>query len=323
MSKEVIAVIVNYKTPGLVMNCLETVAAERERISSPLSVIVVDNNSPDDSCSLIPQGIEKEGWTEWVTFIPHDKNGGFSAGNNVGFRQILKDKTDSYIWLLNSDTLVHEGGCEELIRFLDENPNVGIVGSRLEDPDGTAQVSEFRDFSVGSEFLSGFRFSLFSKIFSQWDIIPDDIPLEPRKTCWVAGASMMVRHEVLRGVGLFDETFFLYFEEVDFCLNVRRSGWECWYVPSSRVIHLVGASTGISELRKQAPRRPAYWFESRRLFFLKNYGAVTLFWADFWFILGYFSFRTRKAFSQDVKLEPPRFLGDFISHSVFRKGFRQ
>jgi len=222
---------------------------------------------------------------------------------------------------LNSDPLIHPGAYEALVRFFEDHPGAGIAGSRLEDPDGTVQVSSFNDFSVKSEMLSGFRFSLLTRLYKKWDIIPEGIAQTPTKTDWVAGASMMVRKEILRDVGLFDERYFLYFEEVDFCLNVRRAGWECWYVPESRVIHLVGASTGISELRKKAPRRPVYWFESRRYFFLKNYGAVTLLLADFWFVVGYITFRIRKAFSDDVRREPPRFLRDFLSHSVFKKGF--
>ncbi|MDC7223952.1 MAG: glycosyltransferase family 2 protein [Spirochaetales bacterium] len=319
MKKRVSAVIVNYKTPRLVVDCLDSIQENPDE-TIDLKVYIVDNQSGDDSSEVIGAYIGEGDRSSWISYIQAERNGGFSYGNNVGFRAILEEKDDpDYVWMLNSDTLVRKGACAELVDFMDSHPQAGIGGSRLEDPDGTAQISAFRDFSPLSEMLAGYRLSLLSKIFSRHIVAPEEISSTPVQADWVAGASLMIRTEVLKNFGLFDENYFLYFEEVDFCLNVRRSGRECWYVPQSRVVHLVGASTGISDLRKRAPRRPVYWFESRNYFFLKNYGRGKLFLANYLFLTGYLTFRLRKILSKETRLEPPRFVRDFLLQSPLLK----
>ena len=203
------------------------------------------------------------------------------------------------------------------------HPQVGIVGSRLEDPDGTPQVSAFRHHTVASGFLSAMRLGPLDKLFAAWLVSPSSIPAVPQGTEWVAGASMMVRREVFESIGFFDEQYFLYFEEEDFCKRANNAGWQCWYVPESRVVHLVGAASGFSDTRKKAPRRPSYWFESRRRFFLRNYGAVTLFLADVAWMVGFSIWRIRRMLQGKPDNDPPYFLKDFFSHSIFCKGFRQ
>jgi hypothetical protein len=100
---------------------------------------------------------------------------------------------------------------------------------------------------------------------------------------WVSGASLIVRREVIEQVGLMDEGYFLYFEEVDFCRRAREAGWECWYVPDSRVMHLEGASTGINAVAK---RRGGYWYDSRRRYFVKHFGIAGLVAADVLWAIG-------------------------------------
>ena len=118
---------------------------------------------------------------------------------------------------------------------------------------------------------------------------------EPRTVAhecdWVSGACMAVRREVFDSVGFLDEGFFLYFEEVDYCVRARQLGWSCWFVPEARVVHFEGASTGIRLARK---RRPAYWFASRRRFFVKCYGLSGLFAADMLWGIGRLSLAMRR-----------------------------
>src|SRR5205085_8082984 len=104
---------------------------------------------------------------------------------------------------------------------------------------------------------------------------------------WVSGACFAVRKEVIDRVGPLDEGYFLYFEEVDYCLRARRAGWSCWYVADARVVHHEGSSTGITET---ARRRPAYWFESRRRYFTRAYGTLGLIAADLLWAIGRASF---------------------------------
>ena len=321
MKKKVSTIIVNYKTPHLVIDCLESLSVE----SYPdidFQVFVIDNNSDDNSYDIMSSEVIKRGWDSWVSLSTSVENGGFSFGNNVLIKKVMnqKIKTD-YIWLLNPDTYIRKYAYKELVTFLNDNPKVGIAGSRLEDPDSTPQVSAFRDFTVISEMLLGFQFSLLSKLFSKW-IIAGPISSIAHKTSWVSGASMMVKREVFEKIGLLDENYFLYYEEVDFCLRARRSGWECWTVPKSRVVHLEGAATGISDLRKKAPRRPTYWFESRRFFFLKNYGWLKLLTADILWMFGYSTWIIRKKIQKKPDIDPPHFLKDFFRNSIIRKGIR-
>jgi len=323
MDKKVLIsiVIVNYRTAQLTINCLESISEDffEEYLTS---VIVADNDSRDGSTLIITDEIKKRGWNSWASVMPLEKNGGFAYGNNRVIEKILDGpQLSDYLWLLNPDTVVHKGACRALVEFLSTHP-VGIAGSRLEDPDGTPQVSSFRDHTVISEFLSGIRLGVLDRLLSKWLVASSPVSATAHQADWVSGASMMVRREIFEKVGLLDEQFFMYFEEVDFCIRARKAGWKCWYVPKSRVLHLVGAASGISDSSKKVPRRPSYWFESRRKFFLKNHGWFALILADLGWIVGYSTWRIRRVIQRKPDLDPPHFLKDFFRHSFFCKGFR-
>ena len=131
---------------------------------------------------------------------------------------------------------------------------------------------------------------------------------------------MIIRRSVLEEIGLLDEGLYTYFDDVDICLRAKRAGWETWFVVGSEVIHLGGASTGVTA--KTAKRRPDYWFEARRRFFLKSYGKAYTALADAAFIIGYALWRLRRRIQRKVDNDPPRQLFDAIRHSVFCTGFR-
>jgi GT2 family glycosyltransferase len=225
-----------------------------------------------------------------------------------------------YVLLLNPDTIVQPGAITSLLQFMDENPKAGIAGSRLEDPDGTAQSSAFRFHSITSEFERGIRIGFITRLLKK-QIVALPISDTPTPCGWVAGASMMIRREVFESIGLMDEKYFMYFEEVDFCLTASRAGWPCWYVPSSHVVHLVGAVSQMSDSRKHRKRRPAYWFESRRRFFVKNYGRVYTALADMAYLTAHTLHRVRWKLQGTQDTDPPKLLTDSLSHSVFLKGF--
>ena len=141
--------------------------------------------------------------------------------------------------------------CAALVEFMNDHPKVGIAGSRLENPNGTPQCSAFRFHSVLSELEGGLRLGIVSRLLRNRVVAPP-VSDEQHETDWVAGASMIVRHGVFADIGLMDEGYFLYFEEVDFCLRAHRAGWHCWYVPASRVVHLVGQSSGVTGADRHA-----------------------------------------------------------------------
>ncbi|MCC6578880.1 MAG: glycosyltransferase family 2 protein [Phycisphaeraceae bacterium] len=313
-------VIVNYRTADLTLACLRSL---REQADQPgRRAVVVDSPGGDDSATVLADAIAREGWSRWVSLIALSQNGGFAYGNNAAIRPALQSNhPPKYFLLLNPDTVVHPGAVDELVRFLDEHPQAGMVGSRLEDPDGTPQASAFRFPTALSELVSTMRLGLLSKLLRR-SVVAPPIQDKPHETQWLAGASLLVRREVFDDIGLLDDGYFLYYEEVDFCFRARRAGWTCWYLPTSRVVHLVGASSGISDSRKSAPRRPAYWFESRRRYFLKCFGPLRAAMADLLWIVGYCLWRVRRAIQRKPDLDPPHFLNDFLRHSVFRRGFR-
>jgi len=307
-------VIVNYRTGDLVIDCLRSLESE---IEPGIDVVVTDNASGDDSILRIADFIQKQNYA-WATTIPLTRNGGFAYGNNEAIRPVLSQRP-KYILLLNPDTVVRPGALRELLNFMDANPKVGIAGSRLEDPDGTPQRSAFKFHSIASEFERGIRLGFVSKLFAR-KIVAQPVP-ETNVPCdWVAGASMMVRREVFEQAGLMDEKYFMYFEEVDFCRAAKRAGWACWYVPSSRVVHLVGAASQLSDARKHRKRRPTYWFDSRRRYFLKNHGVIYTLLADVAFAIGFALWRLRRFVQRKPDPDPPKMLGDFIRNSVILRG---
>ena len=131
---------------------------------------------------------------------------------------------------------------------------------------------------------------------------------------------MMVRREVFDAIGLLDENYFMYFEEVDFCLQAKKAGWSCWYVPQSRVVHLVGQSSGVTDTRLPPKRRPQYWFDSRRRYFVKNYGWLYAAITDAVWLVSFSLWRLRRAIQRKPDEDPPHVLSDFWLNSVFIKG---
>lgn len=309
-------VIVNYRSADLATDCLRSLAPEMAALPTA-RVVVTDNQSPDDSVTRLTAAMTNNGWSNWVTIQPLPRNGGFAYGNNHGIAPALQsaDQPDCVL-LLNPDTVVRPGAVRALVDFMDNHPDVGIAGSRLEDPDGTPQRSAFRFPSVAGEFERSIRLGFVSKLMSRWMIAPE--PSATAVQCdWVAGASMIVRRAVFDRIGLMDEKYFMYFEEVDFCRQARQAGWTCWYVPTSRVVHLVGSVSQISDSRKHRKRRPAYWFESRRRYFLKNHGWFYAAMADLSFLVGFALWRMRRFVQRKADPDPPKLLMDSIAHSVF------
>jgi hypothetical protein len=309
-------VIVNYRTPGLVVDCLRTLAAER--VAEPaLRVVVVDNASGDDSLAILAAAIRDNGWG-WVAASPLIRNGGFAYGNNVAIQELLtSNKPPAYGWLLNPDTLVRPGAATALIDFMEAHPDVGVAGGRLEFPDGTPQTAAFRFPTLLSELEDTIRIGMVSTMLGRFRV-PGPIETQPHRTDWVNGASLMVRREVFADVGLMDEGYFLYFEETDFCRRVRRAGRPVWHVPASRVVHLEGQSTGVTGVNLALKRRPLYWFDSRARYFRKHLGATLALVADVIFIVCFASWRVQRRLRGKPDPDPPGLLGDFVRHAVGR-----
>ena len=315
---KLLVVIANYHVTELTIDCLRSIAGEIGRVPDT-HVAVCENGTGDDSAERIQKSITDNGWTTWCTLTAVGTNLGFTGGNNVILRPaLLSADPPQYILLLNADTIVRPNAFRVLVDFMDQHLRVGIAGSRLEDPDGTPHRTAFRFPSPLSEFDAGVRLGLVTRLLERWVVAPP-VSDEPCESEWLSGASVIIRREVFRDIGLLDEGYFTFFEDVDFCFNARKAGWPIWYVPASRVIHFGGQSTGISV--KMTKRRPPYSFEARRRYFLKNYGPFKAALVDAGHILGHALWRLRVLFGKS-DTTAPYFLRDSIRHSVFLTGFK-
>jgi GT2 family glycosyltransferase len=312
----VLVVIVNYRTGRLVSECLASL--EPEIAGMPGSrVVVVDNDSPDDSAEVIAACIASNGWNDWARLERAGVNGGFAFGNNLAVRAAMSQSpAPDYYWLLNPDTLVRPGALIKLVQFLAQHPDVGIAGSALESDDGSWWPFAFRFPTLWSEIDGGLRLGVVTRLLKRYTTTRA-MTDQPERVDWLPGASMMVRKEVFQAVGLMDEEYFLYFEETDFFIKAFRAGWPCWYVPDSRVMHISGQSTGVTGQKAELRRLPAYWFESRRRYFMKNHGWAYCALADFLRASTYAIWSVRWRLQRKPRADPPHYLRDLLAHSAF------
>lgn len=308
----VLTVILNYRTPDLALKAAD--AALREMADIAGEIVIVDNASDDGSAERIAQQIAARGWdaTGRITLRRSAQNGGFGAGNNLAIRQGLSDGTrPDFIYLLNSDAWPCPGAIHALLEALHDHPEAGIAGSFIKGEDGAPHTTAFRFPSIAGEFEGAVRTGIVTRLLRH-AVVPMDLPRSVTPVDWVAGASALMRARMLDEIGLFDETFFLYYEETDLCRRARRAGWQTLYVPQSAVVHLGSVSTGMKTWR----RTPRYWFDSRRHYFTKNHGRAYAACATLARIAGAALWRIRAALARRPTGDAPHFLRDLIGHSL-------
>jgi GT2 family glycosyltransferase len=279
-------VIVNYRTPDLAMACVDSLMAERDAIGR-FDVVLVDGHSPDDSVARLTAHFSGPQWRDWVSVLPLPMNGGFGWANNQAMLRLLqRPQPPDYILLLNPDCAVEPGALRALLDTIAANPELGAVGSQLLEPDGQLAGSAFRFPSPGREFTAG---SQLGRLSAMLGILPTQVACDaPGPAEWVTGASVLFRAEALRRTGLFDDGFFLYFEEVELMHRMAQAGWRFWTVPQSRVMHIGGAATGVASGNQLARRpHPPYRFESRRRYFMRTGGLAALLAANLAWLAGW------------------------------------
>jgi N-acetylglucosaminyl-diphospho-decaprenol L-rhamnosyltransferase len=271
----VAAIVLNYRTPDLSASCARSVRPHLDPERDIL--LVVDNASGDESAEKLRAEFASPQRPE-VRVISTERNGGFAFGNNVGIRAV---DARAYL-LLNSDTLVRPGAIETLFRFLEDHPHAGVVGPRLEWESGEAQVSGFRFHRPITELIAGSATGPIQRLLARWDV-PLAVADQARRVEWVSFAAVMIRAEVIRKVGALDESYFMYFEDADYCRSAGRAGFEVWQEPAARVVHLRGQSSPVKRLHAARQRLPRYYYASRALYFRKHFGrsgclAANLLW---------------------------------------------
>lgn len=260
---EVAVIVLNYRTPELVADCLASLADE---VTPGMhDVVVVDNCSPDDSVDRIEQTIEANEWGQWARVLRSEVNGGFAAGNNVGIRG-----TNAAVRvLLNSDTIVREGALHRLIDSV--AGDVGLVGPRLEWPSGEQQISTFRYRTPLTELISSGRLGMLGRMFVG-HVVAREVDAACDDLDWTSFACVAIRDEVTRSVGLLDEQYFMYFEDMDFCRHAKRAGFRVAHAPDARVVHLRGGTSDVKKSTIERKRRPGYYYAARSHYFRAWYG---------------------------------------------------
>ncbi len=211
-------IIVNYNTAELLAKCLRSIEADAP---CKTEIVVVDNASRDSSVKLVREEFPD------VRLIANNHNSGFAKANN----QAAKGTTGRYLYFLNPDTELKPGAFQSMLNFMDSHPDIGLAGTRIVNPDGSPQPSVEMHYP--------------GERSAKNDLI--DVKGE---IAWVLGASMIIRRNFFNELRGFDEAFFLYGEEQDLCLRVRKAGFPIGYIPDAVVVHWGGKSeTGVPSVQ--------------------------------------------------------------------------
>jgi N-acetylglucosaminyl-diphospho-decaprenol L-rhamnosyltransferase len=309
MMARVLTVILNWRTPDMTIKAAEAALRAMEPVQG--AITIVDNDSGDGSYESLCDAVRTRNWTR-VRVIQSGRNGGFGAGNNAGIRAGLPDGTQpDYVYLLNSDAFPAPDAIRALRDHLDAYPATGLAGSFIHGPDGVPHRTAFRFPSIASEFEGAIRLGPVSRLLRD-RIVAGPLPTTTTRVDWLAGASLMMRQSVLDQIGLFDETFFLYFEETELCHRAARAGWATDYLVESRVEHIGSVSTGM----RTWARIPGFWLDSRLHYFTSVHGRPYALLATLAHIAGGLLWRARLIVQHKDRADPPYFLRDLAFHAL-------
>lgn len=311
-------IIVNYRTPELALKSVEAAANARDAFAD-LRVVVVDGGSGDGSADRIAAGIAERGWSDWVTLLPLAVNGGFAYANNQAMAELARApiRPDA-IALVNPDARVRPGALAAMAALLDREPRAGAVGALLIHEDGRRQSSAFIFPSLKGEFCRGARTGVIDRLLGMpATSIDSERAIEAP---WVTGAAVMLRTAALDAVGLFDDGFFLYFEETDLMRRLRAAGWSVWHEPAARVVHDGGAATQIRDVASGLPRArpmPRYWYESRLRYFALAHGRFYALASGVAFLVGHALWLARRIFDRSPDGGPRRSGRDLVAFGLW------
>ena len=248
-------VIVSYNVRDYLENCLQSVSSALEGIEG--EVFVVDNHSDDDSVEAVRSQYP------WVRLIENQENMGFSRANNIAIREARGE----YVLLLNPDTIVEEATLREVLRFMEEHPKAGGAGVMMHNADGSLAPESRR--ALPTPWVSCLKMLGFTKRYYMshlpWD--------QPSRIEVISGAFCFLRKKALDEVGLLDEDFFMYGEDIDLSYRLMKGGWENWYLPYP-ITHFKGKST-----QKSDYRYVHIFYKAMLIFFRKHYSHLSLFYA--------------------------------------------
>ena len=239
-------VIVTYNSQKFIADCLDSVRRAAKGIDH--EIMVIDNNSGDKTKAILKRFLNS------ITLVENSENHGFAKAVNMG----LQRSTGDFILLLNPDTVIQSESFYPVVDFLRRNPNIGICGCKLLNEDGSLQFSKG---PFPTLFSTLYRIVL-PRPMRKYDLRGYD---KPRPCDWVTGALMLIRNGLVKEVGNLDETFFIYYEDVDYCLRAKKRGWEIYYHPEIIATHLRPHATSERHLSLEREIR-----KSRLHYFRKN-----------------------------------------------------
>lgn len=305
----VLCVILNWRTADMTRRSADAALVAMEGIEG--AIVIVDNDSQDGSFEALSAAFADH---TRVRVLQSGRNGGYGAGNNVGIRAGLPGGVaPDYVYVLNSDAFPAPDAIRVLRDYLDAHPDVGFAGSHIHGPEDEPHTTAFRFPTALGELEGAARTGPLTRLLKRWVVAPP-LPTQTQRVEWLAGASVMMRRTVLDRIGLFDETFFLYYEETDLCRRAARAGWPTVYVVESRVMHIGSVSTGMKQWR----RVPDYWFRSRRHYFEKNHGRAYAVLATVAHLAGIGLYSLRILAGRRQAHWPPHFLRDLVKHTIRR-----
>ncbi len=264
-------VIVNWNTRDLLRNCLRSLA---HATGVSYQIVVVDNASDDGSAEMVRREFPH------VTLIANDENRGYPAANNqglrlLGFERDGPDDAPRYALALNPDTVVPPGALHEMVAYMDADPRIGAAGPKLVLLDGSLDLACRRSFPTPE--ISFYRMVGLSKLFphsrrfGRYNLTYLDPDVETEVDS-VVGAFMIVRREAIQRVGLFDEAFFMYGEDLDWAYRIKQAGWTVMYNPRVTVTHVKRAAS------RQSRRAQREFYRAMLIFYRKHYRATTPWW---------------------------------------------
>lgn len=265
---DVSIVIVSWNVRNLLHDCLESILDNQGQMS--LEIIVVDNVSGDGTPEMLNQHFPA------VQLIQPGENTGFSKGNNIGIRA----SSGKFVLLLNPDTLIVGPALQTLADFLTRSPTTGVIGPQLLNEDGSVQSSIRRFPTV----MTGFFESTWLQSYTPRRIlehyyISDHNPEEIRQVDWLQGAALLVRQETIADVGLLDEQFFMYSEELDWQRRIKEAGWDIVYYPQAQIMHYGGKSS------EQVVAKQHIYFQVSKIAYFKKYHGTLAAWTLRMFLL--------------------------------------
>lgn len=269
---ELSIIIVNFNVKELLEQTL--VSAKKAAHNFAHEIFVVDNASTDGSVGMIRQKFPD------VKLIANKENVGFGKANN----QAMRLAQGKFLVILNPDTVVQEDTFSVIIEFFDKHPDAGMAGCKILNPDGSLQLACRRSFPtpwVGFTRIVGLsRIFPKSKLFGKYNLTYLD-PDETYEVEAISGSFMMVRNNVAQEVGFFDESFFMYGEDLDWCYRIKEAGWKIYYVPDTKIIHFKGESS-----KKARIDLTIEFYRAMRLFVEKHYQSRFFYLPQWFLVLG-------------------------------------